>query len=226
MCCNLRTHVIVISIICLVFTGLGSLELIGSVTAVISAQVTREANLIYGGSNELALGIHILLFATWLVAEILCLIGALKNKKFFLIPFIIVQCLTIVAIVVFVTFFIIMAHKTSADATHESYAAIFFYILVIPLLVVLGLTIYFLTITIKFFQELSSGVVGGRTEGVVLQPYASPTQFQAGSGPSTVYVPSGAQNVTYAYQQQPPSYAQIQQGYVYPANNPGMKHPA
>ena len=93
-----------------------------------------------------------------------------------------------------------MAHKTSADATYENYAAIFFYILIIPLLIALGITIYFLTITIKFYHELSSGVVGGRTEGVVLQPYAAPTQFQAGTGPSTVYVPSGAQNVTYAYQ--------------------------
>jgi len=225
MCCNLRTHVIVVSIICLVFTGLGSFELIGSVTAVIAAQATAEANLLYGGSLELALGIHILLFATWFVSEVLCLIGAIKNKKLFLIPFIVVQCLTIVAIVVFVIFFIILAQKPSADE-YESYAPIFFYILIIPFLIALGLTIYFMTITIKFYQELSSGVVGGQTEGVVLQPYASPTQFQAESGPSTVYVPSGAQNVTYAYQQQPPSYAQIQQGYVYPANNPGMKYPA
>ena len=250
MCCNLRTHVIVISIILLIFTGLGSLRLIGTVSSFISSQVTPEANLIYGGSIGLALAVNILVYGVWFVAEILCLIGALKNNKCLLIPFIIVEGLQIVACIGFAIFFVFLANQSVDELTNINYGnqfddqdferfagsvgGIFFYFMIIPLLIALGLTIYFLTIAIKFYQELSSGVVGGRTDGVVLQPYTSHNTsgvphgvpLQPGGGVSTVYVPPGTQNVTYAYQQQPPSYAHTQQGYAYPTNNPGMKNPA
>jgi hypothetical protein len=196
--------------------------------------------LLYGGNIELAV-VQILLFAVWLVSQSLCLIGALKNNKCLVIPFIIIQGLQILACIGFTILFVFLANQ-SVDAlynhNYDSYneqdfdnfgrnvGGIFFYFLIIPLLIVLGVTIYFLTIVIKFYQELSSGVVGGRTEGIVLQPYTSPTPLQAGGGVPTVYVPPGTQNVVYPYQQQPPSYAQTQQAYAYPTNNPGMKNPA
>lgn len=250
MCCNLRTHVIVISIICLIFTGLGSLRLISTVTTYLSHGVTTEASLMYGGSMGLALAVQILLYAVWLVSEILCIIGAMKNNKCMIIPFIIVEGLQIVACIGFVIFFIFLANQSvnalanfnyndefnEQDYDHigKSVGGIFFYFLIIPLLIALGLTIYFLTIAIKFYQELSSGVVRGQTDGVVLQPYTTPNTsgvpvgvpLQSGGQVATVYVPPGTQNVTYAYQQQPPSYAQTQQGYAYPTNNPEMKNPA
>ena len=229
MCCNLRTHVIVIAIIMLIFTGLGSLRLIGTVTAYLYRQLTWEAQFIYGGSMGLALGVQILLYAAWLVSEVLCLIGALKNNKFLLIPFIIVEGLQILIFIGFIILFVFLANQSVdalSDYNFEQIGRIFFYFLLIPLLIALGLTIYFLTIAIKFYQELSSGVVCDQTEGVVLQPYISPTPLQAGGGVSTLYVAPGTQNVMYAYQQKPPSYAQTQQAFAYPSNNPGMKNPA
>merc|ERR1711934_776289 len=49
------------------------------------------------------------------------------------------------------------------------------FLMIIPAIIVLGLSIYFLVIIVKFYKELDSGVVGGQREGVVLQPLtASP----------------------------------------------------
>ena len=229
MCCNLRTHVIAISIVCLIFTGLGSLRLIGTITSYLSSHVTWEADLMFGGSMGIAIGVQILFYAVWILSEILCLIGALKNNKCLLIPFIIVEGLQILVFIGVAILFVFLANQ-SVDAlsnyNYDQAGRIFFYFMIIPLLIALGLTIYFLTIAIKFYQELSSGIVGDRTEGVVLQQYTSPTLLQAGGGVSTVYVSPGTQNVMYAYEEQPPSYAQTQQAYTYPTNNPGMKNPA
>jgi hypothetical protein len=138
-----------------------------------------------------------------LVPVTLCLIGALKNNKCLLIPFIIVEGLQILACTWGLGFFV-------SKATQQYQAPVPFAVMSLlffgpPLMIELGLTIYFLTIGIKFYQELSSRVVDRRTEGFALQPYTSP--LQTGGGFSTVYVPPVKQNVTYAYQQQPPSYA-------------------
>jgi len=159
-------------------------------------------------------------------------VGATKNNKFLLLPFIIVQGLQIIAFVSFTIFFIYLANKSASEIYNQTYGhdvgavfGVFFYFLIIPLLIALGLTIYFMTIAIQFYKELSSGVIDGQTEGVILQPYVSPTPVQAGGGVATVYVAPGTQNVPYSYQQQPPTYADTQQGHGYPANNPGMKNP-
>merc|ERR1711953_54925 len=49
------------------------------------------------------------------------------------------------------------------------------FLLIIPAFFVLGLSIYFLVIIVKFYKELESGFVNGQREGVVLQPLtASP----------------------------------------------------
>jgi len=48
-------------------------------------------------------------------------------------------------------------------------------LMIIPAFFVLGLSIYFLVIIVKFFKELESGFVNGQRDGVVLQPLtASP----------------------------------------------------
>ena len=103
---------------------------------------------------------------------------------------------------------------TATTQNHEnvqhvagSLAAIYFFLLLVPLLIGIGISIYFLTIVVKYYKELSSGVIAGQREGIVLQPYSS-QPMQPNTGVATVYVPPGSQ-----VYQQPPAY------------NPGMKQP-
>ena len=235
MCCNLRTHTIVIAIICLVFTGLGALNLISAIGGFLHNTVTADANLLYGGNMGLALGTQILIYTLFLLSDGLCLVGALKNNKCLLWPFFIKMTLQILGLLGLAIFFVVQGAKAGnyisgeindQDVRHAtiSFGALFFFLLLIPLLITISISIYFLVIVVKFYSELSSGVGFGQTEGIVLQPYSSqPTG--PNTGVATVYVPPGGQNVSYGnqQQQQPPAYQQ--QGYGYPANNPGMKQP-
>ena len=100
--------------------------------------------------------------------------------------------------------------------------AAFSILMLIPVLIALGLSIYFLAIVIKFFNEISSGAVSGFQQGVVLQPINTPQTIQQGGGAATVYVPPGAQNVIFQYPQQAPHNPYVQQGYGY---QPGIKNP-
>ena len=235
MCCNLQTHVKVIAIICLILTGLGALNLIGTFGTVLAGgQQSYDIGLIYGGNAALALAVQILIYSYWIIAEVCCLIGAIKNNKCLLIPFMISQVLTMIIIAGLGILFIFLGSATaSALSSHRSeygydngaaaFGSFIFFIFLIPLLIALGLTIYFFTIVVKFYNELSRGITSGQRQGMVLQPYNAPQGVPPAGGVSTVYVPPGTQNVTYAYQQQPVANAYPQQGYAYPPNNPGVK---
>ena len=213
MCCEHRTQVILILNLYLFGTAVGSLHLITTVSEYTSSYVSDEANLIYGGNMGLALVVKVLVYFTWLVSEILCLIGALKNNKFLLIPFIIVQGLQIFAFIGLIIAYVMRGNRSDME--------VLYYLVIIPLLIgAIGLSICFLVPTIQFYRELSTGVVGGQAEGVVLQLYTSPMLHQETGELSTLYSPPVTENVTCAYQQQPPSYAYSQQEYGYPANNP------
>jgi hypothetical protein len=123
----------------------------------------------YGPLEGLTFGLHILAHVVLLVSGILGIIGALKNNKCLLIPFIIGEGLTILACVGTTNFFVFLANQRTKEGLE-----FLFYAFLIPVLIALGLSIYFLTISIKFYQELSSRVVDRRTEGFALQPYISP----------------------------------------------------
>ena len=98
MCCNLRTHAMVIAIICLIFTGLGSLNLISTFAQFASGHATTsDVYTLYGGNITVALGVQIVIYVYWVVSEVLCLVGAIKNNKCLLIPFMICLVLSILA---------------------------------------------------------------------------------------------------------------------------------
>ena len=217
MCCNLQTHTKVISIICLVMTGLGALNLISTFGAFRSGYNTADANYLYGGNVAIAITVQILIYTSWIASDVCCLVGAIKNNKCLLIPFMIKMSLTILIFCVGIIMCLYFALLTGAaistadnqDFQHAagSLAAIYFFILLIPLFIGIGIAIYFLTIVVKYYKELSSGVIAGQREGIVLQPYAS-QPMAPNTGVATVYVPPGSQ-----VYQQPPAY------------NPGMKQP-
>ena len=172
MCCNLQTHTKVIASICLVLTGLGALNLIGTFGAFSSGYNTIDVDLIYGGNVAVAITVQILIFTSWIASDVCCLVGAIKNNKCLLIPFMIKMSLTIL---------------------------LFFGGIIMCL--------YYALLTGAVITELSSGVIAGQREGIVLQPYSS-QPMQPNTGVATVYVPPGSQ-----VYQQPPAY------------NPGMKQP-
>ena len=203
MCCNLRTHVIVLSIVHLSLTF---------VTGLYFGLSLRR-------SQDWAIGLHILAHVVLLVSGILCLIGAFKNNKCLLIPSIVVEGLKILACIGGFGFFVFEGHVSLKHGDRAGFGLLIFGP---PLMIELGLTIYFLTIGIKFYQELSSRVVGGRTEGFVLQPYL---RFRQEEEVSTVYVQPVTQNLMCANQQQPPSYAETQQEKAQ-QNDLNMKNPA
>ena len=238
MCCNLRTHTMVISIICLIFTGLGSLNLISTVAQSSSGQATSsDVNLFYGGNTTIALGVQILIYVYWVVSEILCLVGASNRyqpgtSKCLLIPFMICMCLTILGCVG-VTLLLIFYGSLGAHAVSHigsegnvvgaigSIGVLAVFLMIIPAIIVLGLSIYFLVIIVKFYKELDSGLVTGQRDGVVLQPLAPPSVTPGGV--QVVYATPGAQNMTYPPQQQPPpTYSQL----GYEPNTQGTKNPA
>ena len=230
MCCPLRTHTKVISILCLIFTALGALNLISTIGAFLAGTTsTADANLFFGGDMNVSLAVQILIYVFCIVSEVLCLVGAMKNNKCLLVPFIIEMSLTILALAFIAILFIYwgavagsaLVGSTDNRDVHNvvgTLGTFMLFLLLIPIFIAIGLSIYFLVIVVKYFQEISSGVVSGQSEGIVLQPYSS-HPMAPNAGVATVYVPPGGQNPPYGYQQQPPAYQQQ------PASNPGMKYP-
>ena len=232
----------VITIMCLIFTGLGSLNLIGTVLALAHNVPTLEAYVFYGGDMRVTLGVQVLVYAYCLVSDILGVCGVMQNNKCLLLPFIIKLALQILGFFGYIVFFVVKGSNVG-DSIHRevenhelrhaagTVSAIFFFLLIVPLIIAIGITTYFLVIVARYYSELSSGVISGQREGIVLQPL-SPQPTAPNAGVATVYVPPGGQvyvppggqNVSYGYQQQqPPAYQQ--QGYGYPATDPGMKQP-
>ena len=157
MCCNLRTHAMVIAIICLIFTGLGSLNLISTFAQFASGHATTsDVYTLYGGNITIALGVQILIYVYWVVSEVLCLVGAIKNNKCLLIPFMICLILTILGCAGATILMIILGISKVSDGDADGIGAIFWLLVIIPIGIVLGLSIYFLVIIVKFYNELAS----------------------------------------------------------------------
>ena len=237
MCCDLQTHVVVIALIGIVFSGLSgihwALTFIG-----LHHDITRG----YEGNAEpfiLPNWVQFLCSATFLFADICCLIGAIKRNKYLLIPFMIVNSLVIILLIGCAILLLIFGSMlTGADITQkiDNYAlglgfGLFFFVVIIPMSIALGLYIYFLIIVVKFYKAISSEEISTQQTGMVLQPFNATQYVQQGVNVSSCYVQPGTQNVTYAYQQQqpatyvyqqqPPTNPYIQQGY--PTNNPWIK---
>ena len=108
-------------------------------------------------------------------------------------------------------FFIIGGIVFTRDSPWGRLGAGFFFGMLFPLALGLGLAIYFLAIVYKLYGELAKGIISGQQRGVVLQPHGTPQMVQAGGGVptvATVYVPPGAQTATYQYPQQAPTAVQ------------------
>ena len=145
MCCKLRIHVIVISIISLIITGLAYWGLIST----------------YVLYNNLTLTYVLCLY--WLVSGIMCLAGAIENKRFLLIPFMIGMCLIILICIpwLILTIYYWVLGRSLEGMTPNLTALLF----LIYIVILLGPSIYFLGIVVKFYKELASETVAGQGDG-------------------------------------------------------------
>ena len=112
MCCNLQTHVKVIAIVCIILRGLGLL--CTALPLVFSATESGPPN------AALALGGSMLAQSFWLVCDVLCLRGATKKNKCLLIPFMICQCLAILACIGFGIVFIYLGATVNSGASYNN----------------------------------------------------------------------------------------------------------
>ena len=99
MCCNTRTHVIVILIIYLVLIGI-SATWFGYIASDILAEHAELCLIeihLSGCQLHLYVAITAIFYVFWATCEILCIIGAVNNNKCLLVPFMICLSLTIVA---------------------------------------------------------------------------------------------------------------------------------
>ena len=172
-CCSLRTHTKVIAIICLIFTALGALNLIGTIGAFNAGTrdaVTTDARLFYGGDMGIALGVQIPIYLFCILSDVLCLVGAIKNSKPFLVPFIVKMVLLLLADAVIAILFIywgatvgsLMAGSANDQGFQNvagAFSATIFFVFLIPLLIGIGIAIYFLVIVVRYFKEISSVMV-------------------------------------------------------------------
>ena len=193
MCCNTQTHVKVIATICLALTlGLGSLHVFvtidGSWAGWMAFELTQafEVKYLYGGNTGLAVGIQLLIYGWSIVAEFLCLVGAIKNNKYLLIPIMGFQVIIMIGIIGAGILMVLAVLKLWIwpfflvfDMDMDKYIYVMdiaipfllvywllFWLFLLLWLLVLLLKIYFFVIVKQFYNELSRRIP---SEQMVLQ---------------------------------------------------------
>ena len=149
MCCNNRTHVIVISTVWLVLTGISAIcNLVQTIFLYGNEDSGRyELNQAFGGYLDLIVGIEATIHIFWITTAVLSIVGAVKNNKYLLIPFMIAMALQIFGCIVAEIFFCVLFGRLGFTASALIY--------IIPPLIVLGISIYFLRIQTKLFNQLA-----------------------------------------------------------------------
>ena len=158
-CCSLRTHTKVIAVICLIFT-VGAAGTIGGLMAKTRDTVTTDERLDNGGNMGGALAIQIPIYLISVMCDVLCLVGAIKGNKCLLVPFMVKMVLAILGDAVAMILFIIWGKNAGsliAESTNDSnvqnlagsFGATIFFLLLIPLIIGIGIAIYFCGITIS-----------------------------------------------------------------------------
>ena len=179
MCSNSQTHVKAVAIICISLSVICISLLIGDAIEVSSTEI----DFVFDKSSAQDLGIEISVYFISLISAILCLIGAIKNKKRLLIPFMIVTCLIILAVIGFQIYYWGLQSPNNHYWIIEGKS-----IVITTTLLFLGpvLDIYFFVVVVKYYCELSSSKLYGYTEDVVFQRCNSPPIIEQVGGLSNV----------------------------------------
>ena len=174
MCCNLQNHTKVIALISLLSALLGFKDTISQIGFAGDSNVAE--------SKTTAL-VSVLCSTVWVLAVCLCLHGAIKRKRFFLIPFMV--GLSIAILICSLSLLVIISGNT-ADMLEMQEAEMF--ALKVVSFILLGLSVYFLVIVAMFYKELASEMNDRQREGMALE------SLRTDQG-SKMYVPPESQNL-------------------------------
>lgn len=237
MCCDLRTQTIIIAIKTIVLSGPTFCHwMLSAVTAMSRDPFTDHVALrnydYYNETNsttvhyETNYSIESSIVFLWsvsnLISGVLCLIGAVKRRKNLLIPHVIVIFLTVLGISVAAIFLLVsgsvlaaggiamMDNQTGPTAWLGLGMGIFFLVVLIPILIALGLHIYYLAIVYKYYKELLNSGLANHSDATVMvlktTTSAYPAQtFQPNGYHSQVACDNQQQNIiNNGYQADPP----------------------
>ena len=198
MCGRIQTQTKVAAAICLVLTLMAIAEELHR------AENSEGINKVYSRGYDYAPpkakvpSYLYMVFCT--VSDVLCLIGAHLNQKYFLLPFIVKTSLNILILVLYLIFMIYVATLVVRDPP------LIFHLWITLLFGGLGLYIYCLVTSIRCFREMSA-VTSRWSEGIVLQQISISSQpIARNTEVGNCHLYSGDQNQTYGCQEQPPAY--------------------
>ena len=181
MCCNSQTHVMVIAVICIIVSALCILLFFGDVTGAYTKISCDNSFCDYDKIGPVILGIEILIYVISLFSASLCLIGAICNNKYLLIPLMIVTPLIFLSGIGFGIYCFYLVFKANKETSLPIPIYLDFvgpmpiYLPEVYLhFVGLGLDIYFLVIVVKYYNKLSPGRIPRYASGAVCQPSSQP----------------------------------------------------
>ena len=161
MCCNFRIHVIVISIIYIILTGLEYWILEMEIVLHEWCPHCFPSNWHYVWNYLLCL--------YPLVSGLMCLVGAINNNKCLLIPMMIGLCLTILVCVILLIITIYWRGLGSSGGDHNRrYSKSKYAVESGAISIFLWSSIYILVIVAKLYKELASVIVARQGESVEL----------------------------------------------------------
>ena len=217
MCCGLRLHVIIISVFGIMFSGFlhFTWNFKPYQSHLISNKDTKKANL---SDTDVAVLLRCLKYLEYmnLFSNICSLIGAFRYKKYLLIPYMVINLIWILLVLISALLLIVLGLNFNEDELIQSldepeYLGRYLTVLA-PLAMSLGIYLYGFVIVVLFYREISSG--NAQCRNTVTASHLQTTQRQPDQPIQTI-TPFGMTNDFFnepertqvAVRQMPPSYA-------------------
>ena len=187
MCCNIRTHLIIVSSIGYFLTVLAGLEMRYKFEPFLT-EIDIAQRVIFGGTLGLSAELKTLVGTIFVISELLCLIGAIKKKRILIVPFILCSSMQIIAGLLFTAYF---GFSRGFKFAEISDALLLdcnsFKMLVLLLCIRQVMAVYFVFIALSYYiKEPSQGVSEGSSE-TVSDTCTSPGKSAAGEEFSSNY---------------------------------------
>ena len=157
-CCPIETHVRIISVICLILTGISGLNII---TLIFTGYVGYLFRIFFDNDYSLEILAQMFVFMGHSIAYIMSFIASFKRNKLLLIPFLIVttlQIMFLIGIGIYVLYLASIGMQTLIEITgNNDLAALGMFLVLIflvPIVVSLPVCIYFLVVVTIFYSEI------------------------------------------------------------------------
>ena len=161
-CCSLQIHVRIIAIICLLLTAISALNIIKLIFIEYFGYTLNIFSYDVHDDNVLAIVVQIFIFMAHLITYVMCFIAANRRNKLMLIPFLIVTLLHIlfyIGLGIWVIYIGLVEVLKIIEFTKNNDffgLGILAFILFIPILAALVISIYFLIVVAKFYHQIDS----------------------------------------------------------------------